>query len=244
MKAFILAAGHGTRLRPLTDRMPKCLVPIAGTPMLQIWFDQCIRSGITEILINLHAHADQVGEFVARHAGDLDVKLFEEPELLGSAGTLRANREWLGKDPEFWVLYGDVLTNLNFPAMLVEHRTSGMLATLGTYHVADPRRCGIVTTNGNNRITAFVEKPRDPPGNMAFSGIMIASPAVCDAIPTAKPRPDIGLDLLPRLIGKMSAFPIRDYLIDIGTPANYERAQSEWPEVTQATAQVILPSPA
>jgi mannose-1-phosphate guanylyltransferase len=233
MKAFLLAAGHGTRLRPLTDRVPKCLVPIAGKPMLQIWFDQCRRAGITEILINLHAHADQVAEFVTRHAGDLEVTLFEEPELLGSAGTLRANRGWLGKGEEFWVLYADVLNSLDFSVMLAAHRQSGMLATLGTYHVHDPQHRGIVTTDIKNRITAFIEKPQDPPGNMAFSGVMVASPAICDAIP-ATTCPDIGHDLLPRLIGKMKAFPIRDYLIDIGTPENYERAQREWPRVALA----------
>jgi mannose-1-phosphate guanylyltransferase len=210
--------------------MPKCLVPIAGKPMLQIWFDQCGRAGITEILINLHAHADQVGEFVTRHAGDLKVTLFEEPELLGSAGTLRANRDWLGEDEEFWVLYADVLNSLDFSAMLAAHRDSGMAATLGTYRVEDPHRRGIVTADTENKITAFIEKPEEPPGNMAFSGIMVASPAICESIP-ATTSPDIGHDLLPRLIGKMNAFPIRDYLIDIGTHENYERAQREWPEV-------------
>src|SRR5882757_9625601 len=105
MKAFLLAAGSGTRLRPLTDNMPKCLVPVAGRPMLAIWFDACRAAGITELLINLHAHADQVRKFVAIHAHGLKVVLAEEPDLLGSAGTLRANRRWLEGESEFWVLY-------------------------------------------------------------------------------------------------------------------------------------------
>lgn len=231
MKAFILAAGHGTRLRPLTDNLPKCLVPIAGKPMLQIWFEICRATGITDVLINLHAHADQVRDFVVCHAGGLRVTLSEEPELLGSAGTLRANRQWLGNDPEFWILYSDVLTNLHLPEVLAQHRRLSTQATLGVQHVENPRRCGIVTTDQENRITAFVEKPENPTSDLAFAGIMVASPKVCELIPPDKASPDIGFDLLPQLVGHMHAYPITDFLIDIGTRETYERAQREWPGI-------------
>jgi len=229
MKAFLLAAGHGTRLKPLTDNLPKCLVPVAGKPMLQIWFEICRDAGITEILINLHAHADQVRDFAAQHAGGLNITLSEEPELRGSAGTLRANRPWLGDDPEFWVLYSDVLTSLDFRHMLAQHRRTGSKATLGVYQVKNPSHCGIVTTDLENRITAFVEKPANPASHLAFAGILVASPEICDLIPSDKPTPDIGFDLLPRLADQMHAYPIREFLIDIGTRETYERAQTEWP---------------
>ncbi len=231
MKAFLLAAGHGTRLRPLTDNLPKCLVPIAGKPMLQIWFEICRSAGITEILINVHAHVAQVRSYVAEHAGDLKVSLSEEHELLGSAGTLRANRQWLGEVPEFWVLYSDVLTTLNFSDMLAQHRRNGGKATLGVYRVDNPRRCGILTTDPENRITSFIEKPDNPANNQAFSGIMLASPKICDLIPPGKSAPDIGFDLLPRLVGQMHAYPISEFLVDVGTREIYERAQEEWPDV-------------
>ena len=229
MKAFLLAAGHGTRLRPLTDNLPKCLVPVAGKPMLQIWFEICRAAGITEVLINLHAHADQVRSYADQHAGDLKITLSEEPELLGSAGTLRANRDWLGDDPEFWVLYSDVLTSLNFTKMLAQHRQTRSMATLGVYEVDNPSRCGIVTTDEESRITDFVEKPANPTSNLAFAGIIVASPRICDLIPSEKVTPDIGFDLLPRLVGQMHAYPITEFLIDIGTRETYERAQTEWP---------------
>jgi len=231
MKAFLLAAGQGTRLKPLTDNLPKCLVPIAGKPMLQIWFEICRSAGITEVLINLHAHAEQVRDFVARNAHDLKVTLSEEPELLGSAGTLQANRQWLGEDPEFWVLYSDVLTSLSFRNMLAQHRQKGSKVTLGVYHVDQPNRCGIITTNGDRRITAFVEKPQNPISNLAFAGIMVASAEICGLIPCDKTAPDIGYDLLPRLVGQMHAYPIGEFLIDIGTRQTYERAQREWPGI-------------
>jgi len=84
MKAFLLAGGLGTRLRPLTDSTPKCLLPVQGTPLLQIWFDICRQFGIDEVLINVHSHGDTVRRFIDEHKESLAVRLFEEPALLGS----------------------------------------------------------------------------------------------------------------------------------------------------------------
>lgn len=99
MKAFLLAAGHGTRLRPITDNLPKCLVPIQGVPMLAIWLSVCKELGISEVLINLHAHADSVSAFLRQnHHSGVRVHVSEEKQLLGSAGTLRANRDWVQKE--------------------------------------------------------------------------------------------------------------------------------------------------
>src|ERR1700758_2884726 len=140
MKAFLLAAGNGTRLRPLTDSIPKCLVPIRGVPLLQIWMDLCRRNGISEILINLHAHANVVRAFLQEGRSDMRVTISEERVLLGSAGTLLANRQWIGSDPEFWVFYADVLTTASLGALLEVHHRQNKLATLGLYEVPDPRR--------------------------------------------------------------------------------------------------------
>ena len=229
MKAFLLAAGHGTRLRPITDNIPKCLVPIQGTPMLAIWLRLCKKLGIVELLINLHAHADIVQEFLHQFGGgDVRVHVAEEKELLGSAGTLRANRSWVEEEELFWVFYADVLHCADLPAMLRMHRQRRLAATLGVYEVPDPSRCGIVTTNAEGVIEDFVEKPACPTSNLAFSGLMIGTPAVLDAIPKGIPT-DIGFHVLPKLKGQMQAFPIRDYLIDVGTLENYQHAQATWP---------------
>ena len=110
MKAFLLAAGHGTRLRPITDTIPKCLLPIQGVPLLALWLQCCERLRIDEVMINLHAHAAPVREFLRRNAPATPVRVVEEPELLGSAGDLaRANRDWIGSDDLFWIFYADVL---------------------------------------------------------------------------------------------------------------------------------------
>jgi mannose-1-phosphate guanylyltransferase len=229
MKAFLLAAGYGTRLRPITDNTPKCLVPIQGVPMLAIWLRLCKEIGITEVLINLHAHAAAVRTFLQDCGeGDVQVHVVDEKQLLGSAGTLRANRTWVDGEKLFWVFYADVLHRANLRAMLHLHRQCELAATLGVYEVPDPSRCGIVTANSHGVIEDFVEKPKHPTTNLAFSGLMIGTPTLLDAIPDAVPA-DIGFHVLPRLTGKMMAFPISDYLIDVGTLENYQQAQDTWP---------------
>lgn len=228
MKAFLLAAGHGTRLRPITDSIPKCLVPIRGVPLLAIWLQQCTGLGIDEVLINLHAHAATVRAFLRQNSDGVRVRVVEESRLLGSAGTLRASRDWVGSDDLFWVFYADVLNRADLDGMLRLHRQRRPAATLGVYEVPDPRRCGIVRTNEDGVIEQFIEKPADPVGNLAFSGLMIGTPEMLSVIPDDTPA-DIGLHVLPRLTGRMLAFPIRDYLIDIGTMENYQWAQRTWP---------------
>lgn len=228
MKAFLLAAGHGTRLRPITDTIPKCLVPIRGTPLLSIWLRLCKQFGIDELLINVHAHAAMVQDFLRQNANGTQARVVEEQQLLGSAGTLRFHRDWVASDDLFWVFYADVLCRANLENMLRLHRQRRPAATLGVYEVFDPSRCGIVSTDGSGMIQQFVEKPTTPMGNLAFSGLMIATPQILDVIPSDTPA-DIGFHVLPRLTGRMLAFPIQDYLIDIGTMKNYLTAQETWP---------------
>jgi mannose-1-phosphate guanylyltransferase len=233
VKAFLLAAGLGTRLRPITDSTPKCLVPIRGVPLLAIWLEQCARLGIEEVLINVHTHAPVVRDFLRQNSNGLHIRVVEESTLLGSAGTLRASLDWIGSDDLFWVFYADVLNRADLDGMLRLHRQRQPAATLGVYEVPDPRRCGIVTTNGEGVIEEFIEKPTHPVGNLAFSGLMIGTPEMLAAIPDDTPA-DIGFHVLPRLAGRMLAFPIRDFLIDIGTLENYHRAQSTWPGLPEA----------
>jgi mannose-1-phosphate guanylyltransferase len=228
MKAFILAAGEGTRLRPITDRTPKCLVPIRGTPMLEIWLRLCRDAGIDEILVNLHAHAESVRDFLERNHFGMKIDVVEEPVLLGSAGTLRANQEWVAGEEFFWIFYADVLNRVDLSTMMALHTQHKPAATLGVYEVADPRRCGIVSMRPDGVIDGFVEKPENPSGNLAFSGLMIGTKRVLEVIPDKMPA-DIGFHVLPRLVGQMLAFPIDTYLLDIGTLENYQKAQQTWP---------------
>lgn len=228
MKAFLLAAGQGTRLRPITDNLPKCLVPIGGVPMLQIWMEICHKAGIKEVMVNLHTHADCVRDWLSRNSNGVRVCLAEEATLLGSAGTLLANRDWISSENCFWVLYADVLTNANLAQMLEFHLARQAVATLGLYQVPDPSRCGIVSFDDEMVIREFVEKPAHPKSQWAFSGVMIGTPELVNQIPSQYPV-DLGFHVLPQLVGRMAAFPIADYLLDIGTLENYELAQNTWP---------------
>ncbi len=228
MKAFILAAGHGTRLRPLTDQIPKCLLPIQGVPLLEIWFNNCKAAGITEALVNAHAHPHAIREFAAAQKTGVKIRVVKEPELLGSAGTLAENRQFVAGEKAFFVLYGDVLTNIDLRQMLQFHQQKGAPVTLGIHQVPDPQRCGIVSKDENAIVQSFVEKPAQPTSNWAFSGVMIAGQEIFDLLPDHRPA-DIGFHLLPELVGRMAAYKVREYLLDIGTLTSYQAAQESWP---------------
>jgi len=234
LKAFLLAAGNGTRLRPLTDTIPKCLVPIRGVPLLQIWLEVCKRFGIYEVLINIHARANLVSEYLAHSAKEIRVRIAEEPQLLGSAGTLRANRDWVAREECFWIFYADVLHRVDLMGMWKLHQCRQPAATLGVYRVSDPSRCGIATVEDSGIIREFIEKPKDPNGSLAFAGLMIATPELLEVIPDHVPA-DIGFHVLPRLTGRMLAFLINDYLIDVGTMENYRIAQTTWPGLDESS---------
>ncbi|MGB8523753.1 MAG: nucleotidyltransferase family protein [Candidatus Acidiferrales bacterium] len=228
MKAFLLAAGLGTRLKPLTDRVPKCLLPIRGVPLLGIWLDLCRQYGINEVLINTHSHPAAVKQYVQQNGQGLEIRVTEEKVLLGSAGTLIRNRKWTSSDSEFWVFYGDVLTNTNLARMGEFHRDRKQLATIGVFEVSNPNQCGIVTVDRDGIVRDFVEKPAKPSSNLAFAGLLLATPAVFDFVSYQIPS-DIGFHVLPKLIGRMAAYSIRDYLVDIGTPEKYADVQRTWP---------------
>jgi mannose-1-phosphate guanylyltransferase len=227
LKAFLLAGGHGTRLRPLTDSVPKCLLPIRGRPLLDIWLEICARSGISEVLLNLHAHSHLIEQHLQQRGSPVKVRLIREDRLLGSAGTVAANRDWVASDAAFWILYSDVLTNTDLNRMSEFHSRHPGIATLGLYQVPDPSRCGVALTDTTGVIIGFEEKPRMPRSDWVFSGLMIADRRLFDLIPPCIPA-DLGFHVLPRLLGKMRGYPITDYLLDIGTLVNYQKAQITW----------------
>lgn len=226
MKAFLLAAGLGTRLRPLTDRTPKCLVEIGGRPVLDIWLDALEAAGVDEVLVNLHHLAPLVRAHLVERRGGPVVRTSEERELLGSAGTLWANRAFVDGEAEFLALNADNLTDFDLRVLIDAHRSGGAIATLSVFHAPDPRRCGILTVD-DGLVTGFTEKPAEPPGDLANAGMYAFSPAVLDLI--GPPPRDIGYDLLPKLVGHARAVSLGDsWFLDIGTPAALAQARDEW----------------
>jgi mannose-1-phosphate guanylyltransferase len=142
VKAFLLAAGEGRRLRPLTDRLPKCLVPIAGTPLLGIWLRLLEAHGVRGVLVNTHYLADQVADFLATWPTSMEVVAAYEPRLLGSAGTVRANREFVAGEDRFFVIYADNLSNVDLSAMARFDAERAEVLTIGVVPTDRPREIG------------------------------------------------------------------------------------------------------
>jgi len=237
MKAFLLAAGLGTRLRPLTDTLPKCLVPICGEPLLAIWFRLLRAHGIDEVLVNVHHLADHVRAYVAAHTpAGLRVEVVHEQTLLGSAGTVLAQHAFVEHDREFFVVYADNLTNVDLTAMHAFHRARQSTFTMGLWHAPEPRACGIAELDAEARVISFEEKPAQPRSDLANAGIYLATPAVFDVLPAQAPPVDFGLHVLPRLVGRMYGVAIDGYLLDIGNHERLARATREWPHVSHPPA--------
>lgn len=232
MKAFLLAAGLGTRLRPLTNTIPKCLVPIAGKPLLQWWFELLEFHNVDEVLINLHYFSDKVRDFAESYKGKLKVRLFFEETLLGSAGTLAANKEFVKDEKSFFVLYADNLTNFNLSEFAKFHESKNVPFSMALFRASNPSACGIASLNENGIIVEFIEKPKEPKSDLANAGIYIATPEILELIPQLD-LVDIGFHLLPQLQGKMAGLEIKDYLIDIGTLESLARAEKDWPTVLE-----------
>jgi mannose-1-phosphate guanylyltransferase len=229
MKAFLLTAGLGSRLHPFTQNSPKCLVPISGKPLLDWWFIAMQQTGVTEVLINLHHLPDMVMAHVNGLDTTIKVEFAYEPVLLGSAGTLVANKSFVANEKSFFIFYGDNLTNTSLSNLYNFHTSQPHNFTMALFETNDPKNCGIVKIDNCGTIADFEEKPATPTSNLANAGLYVASPAVIDLIDSAKIPADIGFDLLPLLVGKMSGYKINDYLIDIGTHKNLEKARQDWP---------------
>jgi mannose-1-phosphate guanylyltransferase len=229
MKAFLLAAGFGTRLKPLTDLTPKCLLPIDGKPLLYWWFQLLERHRVAEVLINTHYLYEPVREYINYYnkTGNLLVHEFYEPILLGSGGTVAANKSFVANEDSFLICYADNLTDVNLSAMTEFHNSHDGLLTMVLFRANNPRQCGIAEADKNGKIVEFTEKPQNPKSNLANAGIYVTRKEIFDYFPKRE-FIDFGNDMLPQLIGQMYGWEMQDYLIDIGTLENYQRAQFDW----------------
>ncbi|HEX6519254.1 MAG TPA: nucleotidyltransferase family protein [Streptosporangiaceae bacterium] len=228
MKAFLLAAGIGSRLRPITDITPKCMLDIDGKPLLDIWFDSFAKAGVDEVLVNLHHLPDVVRDHVVARTGPPVIRMTYEPELLGSAGTLLANRRWVAGDEFFLACNADNLTDFDLRTLIDAHSAHGGIATLTLFHSPNPSSGGVVEVDGSGQVVGFAEKPSHPVSDLTNAGIYAFRPEVLDELNWPGPC-DIGYDLLPRLVGRARAVLIEGYFRDIGTPDAYRLARQEWP---------------
>lgn len=229
MKAFLLAAGIGSRLRPITDSTPKCMVPIDGRPLLDIWLTAFANAGVAEVLVNLHHLPEVVRRHLVSRTEPPWVRTVYEPELLGSAGTLRANRHWVAHEEFFLACNADNLTDFHLRDLIDAHAASEAMSTWTVFHSETPSTGGVVELDRAGTVVGFTEKPADPVSDLVNAGMYAFSPAVIDEI-IETPPVDIGHHLLPRLVGKARTVHVAGYFRDIGTPEAYRRARKEWPE--------------
>lgn len=230
MKALLLAAGLGTRLRPLTDRVPKCLVDIHGRPLLGYWLDMLLTAGVERVLINTHHLADAVSSFVAKSPWRSSIDLVHEDVLLGTGGTVLHNRASLDGGP-FLVVHADNLSRFDVRAFMRAHerRPPGVDITMMTFDTDAPTSCGIVELDDRGLVIAMHEKVANPPGTRANAAVYIFEPSVMAELASlGNDTPDISTELLPRYMGRMQSFHNADYHRDIGTPESLALAQREF----------------
>ncbi|MCL2083884.1 MAG: nucleotidyltransferase family protein [Oscillospiraceae bacterium] len=230
MKAFLLAAGIGSRLRPLTDATPKCLIPVAGKPLIEWWLELFRLHGVTDVLINTHHHREQVRDFIDGHnANRGQPKLYEtyEQRLMGSCGTVLTNRDFVAEEREFLICYADNLTRINLTALRDFHRGHNGVLTMALSPSNTPEQAGIVSLDENGLIVEFVEKPVRPKSDLANAGVYIANQAVFSHFPRQE-FIDFAADVLQGLAGQMYGRIVEEYHLDIGTPENLQKARDEW----------------
>ena len=232
-KALLVAAGLGTRLAPLTDVLPKCLMPIAGRPLLGLWLEMLADAGLTEIVVNLHHHAELVSEYIRRSPWADRVILAPEDTLLGTAGTLLRQRERFAHGPALFA-HADNLSLFAVRDFLAAHRArpGDCAMTMMSFVTDAPRSCGILTLDAAGRVLEMDEKPLQPKGDLANAAVYIVEPQVTDFIAGLnKPVVDFSTEVLPSFMGRIFAFHNGCYHRDIGTPASLALAQLEYPLV-------------
>jgi mannose-1-phosphate guanylyltransferase len=228
VKGFLLAGGLGERLRPLTLSLPKCLVPIDGTPLLGYWLDVCARQGVSEILLNVSQHPEQVRAYLDGWLGPPTVTLVVEPRPVGTAGTVAANRAFVDGEQSFWIFYADNLTDVCLADMLATHQRHDALLTMGLFHAPVPSAAGIVELDAGGWVVGFEEKPARPRSDLANAGIYLARHGLLDRIPARPGIVDFGHDVFPAMTGEIHGHVIEQFIADIGTPTALETATTAW----------------
>jgi mannose-1-phosphate guanylyltransferase len=230
LRALLLAAGLGTRLRPYTNTLPKCLVPIQGRPLLDYWLELLLRAGIERVLINTHYLADQVKAFVGESSWNERIDLVHELSLLGTGGTMLANRAWLDRGA-FLVAHADNLTLFDPRAFAQRHaqRPAGCSITMMTFDSDAPQSCGIVEQRADGVVTAFHEKVSDPPGCRANAAVYIFEPEIFDFLAArGKAVIDLSTEVIPYFLGRICTFHNERYHRDIGTIESLQRAEADF----------------
>jgi len=218
MQAIIMAGGSGSRLRPLTNNMPKPMVPIIDRPCLELIIKHLYKYGITDIAMTLGYKADIIKKNFGR--GDkygVKIRYFIEEEPLGTAGGVKNTKNFIKGD--FIVISGDAVTDINIDEMYKFHNEKGALITLAAKEVEDITGLGVLKVNDEGKVVEFMEKPEKASEKLVNTGIYIMNKDVLNMIPDG--FYDFGRNLLPSMEEGLYAYVTEDFWSDIGTLSSY-----------------------
>lgn len=223
MQALILAGGAGTRLRPLTSSVPKPVVPLVDRPFIVYMLDWLRGHGIDDVVMSCGHMANGVRRVLGDGGGvGLRIRYVEEPSPLGTGGALKFAEDLL--DERFVMLNGDVLTDFDMSAQIARHEQTGARATLALVAVPDPSSYGLVRTDAEGRVAAFIEKPpadAELDTRNVNAGMYVLERDVLDMMSAGQPA-SIERDVFPQLVGKgLYGMVMEGYWLDIGTPERY-----------------------
>lgn len=227
MKALLLSAGLGTRLRPITNTIPKCLVPINGKPLLQYWLENLTECGVEEFIINTHYFSEKIEEFINKSIYKDKVTLVYEKELLNTGGTVLSNKDLFNKDEPFLLVHADNLSFCNFKEFIESHKTKeNYMLTMMLFQTEIPESCGIVELDKNNLVQNFYEKVSNPPSNLANGAVYICNYEILDFLKSLnKSNIDFSIEVIPQFMGRINTYLNSIYHKDIGTINSYAEAQ-------------------
>ena len=231
LQAILLAAGRGTRLYPFTSHCPKCLMPIQGKPLLEYWLCMLKRANFQRVLVNTHAHKSLVRSYLDQDKFATWVSAAPETELLGTAGTIRANHEWL-RGRAFLMAHADNWCHADiddFVQFHVEKRPPESVITMMTFDSPRPESCGIVLTDEDGVVQEFFEKVKEPPGKRANGAVYLVEPEVSEWIKENRAVSDFSEQVLPHFLGRIATWHNNAIHRDIGTPTSLLSAQSDPP---------------
>jgi NDP-sugar pyrophosphorylase family protein len=230
-RAIVLVGGEGTRLRPLTYTRPKPLLPVVGISIVERKLLHLSEHGIDEVVLSLGYQPDKfLAAFPEGEIAGVRIRYAVEPTPLDTAGAIRfaaAEAGYLGTGETIVVLNGDVITSLDLTSQIAFHRAARAAATIALTKVEDPSAFGVVPTDAEGRVTAFVEKPPkgEAPTDWINAGAYVLEPSVLERIPPDR-RVSIEREIFPSVAaeGRLYAVHSPAYWIDTGTPALFVRA--------------------
>lgn len=235
MRALLLAAGLGTRLKPITEHVPKCMVPLAGRPLLGHWFEHLLSTQqgqppiIDRILVNLHHMPEIVINYIKQSEWIDHIDTVFEDKLLGTSGTLRNNLDYFNDAP-FFLAHADNASRFGLDQFLRKFliRPADCIGTMMTFNTENPSSCGIVNVNGEDVLSAYYEKQLNSPGNQANAAVFIFDHRIRTVLDECPEATDLCGEIVPRLIGRLNIFHNDVYHRDIGTPQSYQQAVKDY----------------